>query len=129
MITYGSGSPESVETAPVGSMYLDGSASGSSSVLWVKGSGVGNTGWSQLAAVAIPGGSDTYVQFNDAGVLGGDAQFTWNKTTNALSIGSSGTAGSILFKNAGQISLEELNSNGTDTISIKLLHLFLQVIQ
>ena len=119
LITYGSGSPESVETAPVGSMYLDGSASGASSVLWVKGSGVGNTGWSQLAAVAIPGGSDTYVQFNDAGVLGGDAQFTWNKTTNALSIGSSGTAGSILFKNAGQISLEELNSNGTDTVSIK----------
>lgn len=34
----------------------------------------------------VPGGSDTYVQFNDGGVLGGDSAFTFNKTTNRLSI-------------------------------------------
>lgn len=33
-----------------------------------------------------PGGTDTQVQFNDGGVFGGDAAFTWNKTTNLLSI-------------------------------------------
>lgn len=33
---------------------------------------------------ATPGGSDTWVQFNDGGVFGGDAGFTYNKTTNAV---------------------------------------------
>jgi len=32
------------------------------------------------------GGSDTYVQFNDGGVFGGDADLTYNKTTNTLSV-------------------------------------------
>ena len=44
---------------------------------------------------APPGGSDTQIQFNDAGTLGGDADFTWNKTTNALTIaGSTATSAS-----------------------------------
>src|SRR6188768_2511901 len=38
-------------------------------------------------AAATPGGSTTQVQFNDSGVLGGDADLTWDKTANALSIG------------------------------------------
>lgn len=31
-----------------------------------------------------PGGSDTHVQFNDSSAFGGDAELTWNKTTNIL---------------------------------------------
>ena len=31
-----------------------------------------------------PGGSTTQIQFNDAGAFGGDADLTWNKTTNVL---------------------------------------------
>ena len=31
-----------------------------------------------------PGGSDTQVQFNDGGSFGGDAGFTYNKTTNSI---------------------------------------------
>ena len=38
------------------------------------------------AGAATPGGSNTYIQFNDSGVLGGDADFTWDKTTNTLTI-------------------------------------------
>ena len=34
-----------------------------------------------------PGGSDTQVQFNDGGAFGGDAGLTYNKTTNALTVG------------------------------------------
>ena len=34
-----------------------------------------------------PGGSDTQVQFNDAGAFGGDAGLTYNKTTNELTTG------------------------------------------
>ena len=33
-----------------------------------------------------PGGSNTQVQFNDSGAFGGDADLTWNKTTNVLGI-------------------------------------------
>lgn len=33
---------------------------------------------------AIPGGSNTYIQFNDGGVFGGDAGLVYNKTTDAL---------------------------------------------
>ena len=31
-----------------------------------------------------PGGANTQVQFNDAGILGGDSNFVFNKTTNTL---------------------------------------------
>ena len=33
-----------------------------------------------------PGGLTTQVQFNDAGVFGGDANFTFNKTTDTLTV-------------------------------------------
>jgi hypothetical protein len=33
-----------------------------------------------------PGGSNTQVQFNDAGAFGGDADFTYDKVTKALVI-------------------------------------------
>jgi hypothetical protein len=40
----GSGNPESVITAPIGSLYLN-TSGGTSRALFVKGSGSGNTGW------------------------------------------------------------------------------------
>ena len=40
------------------------------------------------ASVASVGGANTQVQFNDAGVLGGDADLTWDKTNNKLAIGT-----------------------------------------
>jgi hypothetical protein len=36
-----------------------------------------------------PGGVDTYVQFNDGGAFGGDLGFSYNKTTDKLSVGGS----------------------------------------
>jgi len=38
------------------------------------------------AGGGTPGGSDTYVQFNDAGAFGGNAGMSYNKTTNALTV-------------------------------------------
>ncbi len=35
-----------------------------------------------------PGGSDTQVQYNDAGAFAGDAEFTFNKTTKVLHVGA-----------------------------------------
>ena len=38
--------------------------------------------------IATPGGSDTYVQFNDGGsTFGGDSGLTYNKTTDVLTVG------------------------------------------
>ncbi len=36
-------------------------------------------------------GSDTQVQFNDGGAMAGDADLTWNKTTNTLALGGADT--------------------------------------
>ena len=47
--------------------------------LYFDGSEVGGGGGS-------PGGSDTQVQFNDSSSFGGDADLTWNKTSNTLTI-------------------------------------------
>jgi hypothetical protein len=53
--------------------------------------GSGTLSWGTVTATAH--GSDTYVQFNDGGsALGSDAGFTWNKTTDRLTLGSSGGA-------------------------------------
>lgn len=50
--------------------------------------GNGNLGWSAggNAGNGSPGGVNTQVQFNDAGVFGGDSGFTYNKNTNTLTI-------------------------------------------
>ena len=41
--------------------------------------------WKDITA-GSPGGADTQVQFNDSSSFGGDANFTFNKSTDALSI-------------------------------------------
>lgn len=48
-----------------------------------------------ITATGTPGGSDTQVQFNDAGALGGDAGMVYNKTTDALTIAGVFTALSV----------------------------------
>ena len=47
---------------------------------------IGNAGGSGDLIGSAPGGSDTQVQFNDSGNLGGDAGLTYNKTTDTLTI-------------------------------------------
>lgn len=46
-------------------------------------------------AGANPGGVDTYIQFNDAGTFGGDAGFTYNKTTDSATLVGSLTVGGV----------------------------------
>ena len=57
-----------------------------------------------------PGGSDTQVQFNDGGSFGGDADLTYNKTTNTLQ-----TAGFVTASLGFSGSLTQL-SDGTSFI-------------
>ena len=47
---------------------------------------IGNGGGTGDLIGSAPGGSDTQVQFNDGGNLGGDSGLTYNKTTDSLTI-------------------------------------------
>ena len=75
------------------------STDGSGTLSWVAQSGGGGS----------PGGLDTYVQFNDGGTtFGGNAQLTYNKVTNLLSVG-------------GNLTISGLTTLGetTDTLNTK----------
>ena len=74
---------------------------------WVPGAGGGG---------GTPGGSDTQVQFNDAGSFGGDSTFTFNKTTNVLNVSQIIASGQI--STSTSITLEETGA-GTDIIAIQ----------
>jgi len=85
----------------------------------------------------LPGGIDTYVQFNDGGSsFGGDAGLTYNKTTNVLSVGNmtvggtgqittigttfdlvNTTATTINFAGGASSALNIGNSSGTNTVN------------
>jgi hypothetical protein len=53
-------------------------------------------------AWAVPvGGSDTQIQFNDGGVLGGDAGLVWDKALDTMSFGTLGDVDAIRFTNTG----------------------------
>ena len=72
-----------------GTITAAGIASGS---IAGPGSYVGLNASNQLVLTASaggggsPGGSNTQIQYNDAGSFGGDADFTWNKTANSLAV-------------------------------------------
>ena len=59
---------------------------GNGVVYWTSTGGGGGT----------PGGLDTYVQFNDGATFGGDAGFTYNKTTDTLTVTGNVTGGNLL---------------------------------
>jgi hypothetical protein len=72
------------------------------------------------ASGTTPGGSNTQVQFNDGGAFGGDSGLTFNKTTNALTVGGLLTAGgatlsstltmSAAVNNAARVNLASASS-------------------
>ncbi len=80
-------------------------------------------------AATTPGGSDTYVQFNDAGVFGGDAGFTYSKTTDSAALAGdltvadeaygSGWNGSLEVptKNAVYDKIETISGGGVSSVS------------
>jgi hypothetical protein len=73
-----------------------------------------DTEWADV--VASPGGSTTQVQFNDAGALAGDAGLTYDKTTNALTIG----AGSLKFTGgtSGTVTIQPAATAGTYALTL-----------
>jgi hypothetical protein len=61
--------------------------------------GLGNLSWTTPSGGGgngTPGGSNTQVQFNDDGNFGGNANFTFNKTTSVLSVTGNVSAGNVI---------------------------------
>ena len=60
--------------------------------------GLGNLNWVEQASanVVVPGGLNTYIQFNDNGVFGGDNTFTWNKVNDTLFVGGNVNVSSVI---------------------------------
>src|SRR3990167_5459648 len=65
-----------------------------------------------------PGGSDTQVQFNDSGAFGGDAGFTYNKTTDIATLTGGltlGTSGNLF---GGTNLIEQRNGTNPQTFRL-----------
>jgi hypothetical protein len=73
--------------------------------------------WATVSGSGSPGGSDTYVQFNDGSTFGGDAGFTYNKTTDSVTLAGdiAVNGGDITTTTTGSASL--YNNNAT-TINV-----------
>lgn len=72
-----------VVTANISALYANGSLGTSGQVLTSNGA---NVYWQTLSPSVT--GSNTQIQFNDSGSLNAVAGFTFNKTTNTVSVGS-----------------------------------------
>lgn len=68
----------------VGNVRITGGATGQ----FLQTDGTGNLSWANAGSnnTGVPGGVNTYVQFNDAGSFGGINSFTFNKATNTLTV-------------------------------------------
>lgn len=84
------------------SLFLPNLATPAGSFLAVDANGLVIATTSPTGGGGTPAAPDTSVQFNDGGVFGGDANFTFNKTTNVLTIEDiSGIVDTIFTVNAG----------------------------
>ncbi len=55
-------------------------------------------------AASVPGGLDTYVQYNNAGAFGGSANFIWNNGTSTMTIAGTGIITTIDIGGAAGVS-------------------------
>jgi hypothetical protein len=73
--------------------------------------------WAAGGGGGTPGGSDTQVQFNDAGVFGGDSGLVFNKTTNDLTVLGAITGSNLSGTNTGDQTIPAA-ANPTGTIGL-----------
>ena len=79
---------------------------GTGNLTWTAGTGNGGNG--------SPGGSNSQVQFNDAGDFGGDAGFTYDKINNVLAV--TGNIVSYNYSSSGNIYADgKITANGDVT--------------
>lgn len=71
-------------TIPVANLHILGGSNG----YVLQTDGTGNLSWTAQSGSgnSVPGGANTQVQFNDSGTFAGSTGFTFNKTSNTLSV-------------------------------------------
>ena len=92
------------------------SIGGGSSGYFLRTDGNGVLEWVEGVSNTTPGGSNTQVQFNDAGALAGNNGFTFNKDLGTLS---------VLSANVGNVTADAYYGNATPTTfktSAKILY-------
>jgi hypothetical protein len=62
-----------------------------------------NGGWHTPVAAATPGGSNTHVQYNDSGAMGGSAGLTFDEVTNNLSVANGVLVGANVLLDTGAV--------------------------
>jgi hypothetical protein len=62
---------------------------------YLKTDGSGNLSWSTVTGGGVPGGSNTYIQFNNSGAFGGEATFTYSTSgsNKILTLGGASNRG------------------------------------
>jgi hypothetical protein len=88
--------------------------------------GAGNLSWISGAA-GSPGGSNTQIQFNDAGAFNGVSNFTYNKTTNLLTVNGNVVVGdntnnvslfsSGAISSTGNLTAANINTGGVLSVT------------
>ena len=97
-----------------GELYAS-DVAGVTELFWENSNGVAIQITSGTGLSSTPGGSDTYVQFNDSGVFGGDAGMTYNKTTDALTL-----VGYLVSPSVGPVTTQQhsLQAVASSTIAL-----------
>lgn len=98
-VIQGSGSPEGVVSAVQGSIFMR-SDGGVGTSVYIKESGSGNTGWTAINSTGgsgsgTPGGSDTQIQFNQAGSFGASAVFYYDYADGIIKAGPNVSTGPL----------------------------------
>ena len=81
----------SANLGSIANIYIGGGVDG----YFLQTDGTGNLTWSAAGGGGgngSPGGSNTQIQYNDAGVFGGDSGFTYNNITNTLTVATANIA-------------------------------------
>ena len=78
---------------------------------------IGDGGLLSNLPAGSPGGTNTQIQFNDNGLFGGQASFTFNKGNGALSISGNIIAGGALRADSFTVSLGTANALAVGTLN------------
>ncbi len=96
---------------PIGNVKITGGSSGQ----YLSTDGLGNLSWGTVSSGGTPGGSDTYVQFNDGGSFGGTAGLTFSKTANLLTAVNAQFNGLSTLTSSTEVVILKSGATGTVT--------------
>jgi hypothetical protein len=96
---------------PVGNVKITGGSSGQ----YLSTDGSGTLSWATVSSGGTPGGSDTFVQFNDGGSFGGTAGLTFNKTANLLTAVNTQFNGLATLTSSTEVVILKSGATGTVT--------------